>query len=774
VLTQIAHVLSLVGIDSHYSVRPFIRLKQVSAEDKEKFRRRHAAQQREIIHEEKVTRALYDYIYDWYCTKDPNFASKARGSIKRQMRHRNNGIPREAVWDWRAQCMEQIKAKKKAFWRVEQARLKKKAEDDERARQDAKRRALMIVEEAKPRRGAIIHASQNAKGRMSELGHKDGFVHIGDMVDQEEGPPDTGRSVASSSSSESNESNESMSTANASSAAPLSARLGFKDSQSDDDEDNYAFPVSREERDLYQKLRWLTVMEAQPVFFEIMKTIPTADESKYQRDELAQFAVIINKLAYIYGQVVQQLEALKVAGEFQGMVRSRNRRGAGQQSPTKLDDLQNGDSSDFSDNELDLQGVMNEEAKRRRARLEAAQERRRRREEEWKYAHHHLYVDIPGEPIFCISCKTVRYAAWKDRSGVVEDDWANDFTRVISDKLEEDENRKKEEIMARPKDYYTQDRRKATKKAPVLQPLMEIDAEDSEGEPEIGGRVRLMPSDTDSFVTQVPAGMEEMSIMSEGILLPSELIKCDLADGDDASAEDSHPDELEDDGLVGGIPRGIVEASLSTVDPDGASIVPDQGALTAVAEEDAQRKALKGSINESLVDESIANPSEDGGPRLGIMLRVWNLVRRQRKEFMGFCLLTKEQLLDPPKGRRSFPLLKDGDLSILGDSEHLVPKGHLMLKVGIGKKRKGKIVSWRMEIIKGVGLLQCDTLSRSNPYVEVWWRGPAKRSPPDSLVFAAGEGAKIKDTIEILKQWQLVGVTAAKDWTMDPTWTKVL
>ena len=41
------------------------------------------------------------------------------------------------------------------------------------------------------------------------------------------------------------------------------------------------------------------------------------------------------------------------------------------------------------------------------------------------------------------------------------------------------------------------------------------------------------------------------------------------------------------------------------------------------------------------------------------MFRVWHMVKLEKKEFLGSVHISRDVLLDPPKGRRAFPLKQD-------------------------------------------------------------------------------------------------------------------
>ena len=139
-------------------------------------------------------------------------------------------------------------------------------------------------------------------------------------------------------------------------------------------------------------------------------------------------------------------------------------------------------------------------------------------------------------------------------------------------------------------------------------------------------------------------------------------------------------------------------------------------------------------------------------PPLGMMFRVWNYVAYEKKEFLGTVTVSRDEMLDPPKGRRAFELKEDARMNRLSKSNCEI-SGFLFLKIGVAKtNKKGVPTSWRVDIVKCTGLYSCDVLGKSNPIVEVFWRGPAMRD----------------DELEVMSSWANLGFLGPKEKTIDP------
>jgi hypothetical protein len=153
-----------------------------------------------------------------------------------------------------------------------------------------------------------------------------------------------------------------------------------------------------------------------------------------------------------------------------------------------------------------------------------------------------------------------------------------------------------------------------------------------------------------------------------------------------------------------------------------------------------------------------------------IMIRVWHRevsVDTRRGDFLGYVVLTSEELRNPPKGIRAMPLLGDASLGIpMGPkNEILQVQGNLSYKlqvmrwddVKIGENRRGvgAPCQWKLNVVKASKLASVARNIKTSPFCEIYYRGVVIRG-----------GKK-----EYYSDWLSIGRTACVSRSLDPNWT---
>lgn len=206
------------------------------------------------------------------------------------------------------------------------------------------------------------------------------------------------------------------------------------------------------------------------------------------------------------------------------------------------------------------------------------------------------------------------------------------------------------------------------------------------------------------------------------------------------------------------IPDGLFLSGLPLVDPDGNSILPPP------PEEE-------GEVAESSDDDDEGGAVHQHESK-GLKIRVWQKDGPGLKgAFLGMMHLRESEVMDPPKGMRTYPLRIDGYVlkRLEKEGKTSVPvTGSLtvMLKVtkfdhqtraqkAAGEDKVPRV--WRLEIIRASRLACADRLRGITAYCEVYWMGPA-----------------IKDGIEedFSGKWLCVGETKEKPKQENPTWDR--
>lgn len=116
--------------------------------------------------------------------------------------------------------------------------------------------------------------------------------------------------------------------------------------------------------------------------------------------------------------------------------------------------------------------------------------------------------------------------------------------------------------------------------------------------------------------------------------------------------------------------------------------------------------------------------------------------------------------MNPPKGFRAYPLQDDEGCRLTFDRKALeLPTGTLTVRLSHFSKDKetGEPTIWKLEIIRCTGLMAVDKVKKtSNPFCEIFWKGPAEKYERGML----------------FNKWIKVGETKYKHSCVDPVFER--
>jgi hypothetical protein len=153
-----------------------------------------------------------------------------------------------------------------------------------------------------------------------------------------------------------------------------------------------------------------------------------------------------------------------------------------------------------------------------------------------------------------------------------------------------------------------------------------------------------------------------------------------------------------------------------------------------------------------------------------VMIRVWHReasVDTRRGDFLGYVILTSEELRSPSKGIRAMPLLPDESLGIpMGPkNEILQVQGNLSyklqvtrwddIKINENRRGVGAPCQWKLNVVKASKLASVARNIKTSPFCEIYYRG---------LVIRGGQK-------EYYSDWLSIGKTACISRSLDPNWS---
>ncbi len=218
------------------------------------------------------------------------------------------------------------------------------------------------------------------------------------------------------------------------------------------------------------------------------------------------------------------------------------------------------------------------------------------------------------------------------------------------------------------------------------------------------------------------------------------------------------------------IPDPYLLSGLSLLDCNGRVILPAQKLEENDAVKIKREKDMLEAMNQP-DDAVLAVEKESNGSitPLGLKIRIWDKVEvtvdtntvYERGIFLGQVTLGRNDLMNPPKGIRLYPLMDDDRYPHPG-TEKLKITGNVSVKVTVTKKERvddeEELVpcAWKCEILRANKLAVINEKTLVNPYCEVLWRGPCEKG----------------DNCYIISKWVHCGDTKHKVKSVDPVWDR--
>jgi serine/threonine protein kinase len=205
-------------------------------------------------------------------------------------------------------------------------------------------------------------------------------------------------------------------------------------------------------------------------------------------------------------------------------------------------------------------------------------------------------------------------------------------------------------------------------------------------------------------------------------------------------------------------PLPYLMTGLSLFAPDSGRCLIPEPEPEPEPDEDIGSVSVRSSEDDLEMDEN-GDPLH---PPLGIRIRIWNMDQDNmiKGAFLGQVKIPYEDMMNPPKGFRAYPIQDDELCRLAYDRQAKeIPTGTLTVRVAhFAKDREtNEPTVWKLEIIRATGLLIIDKPSKtSNPLCEIFWKGPAEKHEKGLL----------------FNKWLKVGETKYKHHTVDPVFER--
>ena len=513
-----------------------------------------------------------------------------------------------------------------------------------------------------------------------------------------------------------------------------------------------------EELELCKEIEWFQTIREDDDFYQTLQHLPLQDANKMARDELIQFATVLREIVPVIKRVEKRLQAEKeaalIAAGFRGKKDMAAAAGISAKEQKRLEreaallerqkkfpltpeQLEKKQAADLAEA---LAAGMNEEGIRRMKRADEALKRQAGREKAWLMAHPHRFIKYPGQPAFCIACKEKEYDVWLEGFCQAEADQVGVFTEDMMDNMEDYSPTAEAEYQAETAERLAK---------------IELDLKDS-----YKYETSKLRAEKEYEVLRKAYDKAVRAQKKNGGPAPVKPMKPYIKPYDYENTEmkrwrvrrivETHFTELKQS-----IPDGLWLSGLPLVDPDGDSVLPPP-------------PDDEGEVAESSDDEDAAHGHEGKG----LKIRVWQKDGPGLKgAFLGMTHIREAEVLDPPKGMRTYPLRMDTyvlkrlekegrqAISITGSITLMLKVTKFDHQTRVQKAaNEDKIPrNWRLEIMRASRLACADRLKGTTAYCEVFWMGPA-----------------IKDGLEedYGGKWLGVGETKEKPKSENPTWDR--
>lgn len=466
--------------------------------------------------------------------------------------------------------------------------------------------------------------------------------------------------------------------------------------------DNYD-QLSREDWQLLRELQWLRAIREHPPFFDCLKHMPSLQAKQFMKDELVQFASLLVELYAVFRQVMSGLNQSKLEAEMalginkKGKKKTKKRhRGAGRIGQAHEEE----EEEPVESTAAKLQREDEEAAKKLNDVRKAAE-----RDKAWFMAHPHRFLrpldNLKGPP-FCIVCLQKAHEYWLKQREQEERTWKQGMAVRMEEALDTAENQLRSEIEGE------------------LREALEMEARTLITETMKAEGLKLSSIDEDSE-SNAPDTQEQPNFLASLSAADEEILK------------------WEQD--MAKIVKYIVRSHLSLVDARGNTILPSKPVkkmLVSISDGTSVINSGPSTVDYELEDEPAA-------------LKICVFHRNdqgERSKFLGMVELSEKELRKPPKGIRVYHLKADSGVV---DEDPVAIAGQLALTLSYHHKpsnqpNKPDKQRWKLQLKKLSKLHAMNAADLTNPYCEIFWKGPAQK-----------DGMTVN-----LREWTITGQTKTK------------
>ncbi|KAJ1392626.1 hypothetical protein B484DRAFT_281060, partial [Ochromonadaceae sp. CCMP2298] len=429
--------------------------------------------------------------------------------------------------------------------------------------------------------------------------------------------------------------------------------------------------------ELVRSVEWIRSLSRLPQYASCIRHLPSLQPSAFARNELSLFASILVEVDPIFVRVLEELAKAKEAQEVaMGLRKGKVAEAAAQSKQRKKDrdekkrlkkvareaaEAEEAEafagevSAEEMGQQLDQQMASEEETRL------AAVLREAEREKAWFMAHPHKFIQHPGEAAFCIVCREKESEFWMRQHVEGEQAWRGGF---------------EEDLQSRGEAFEVQ-ARQATEA--LKREELETQAEEEVVQEMAQERADSLAGKSSKF--SVKSSMKGFTARSASV---SSMRSTHSASAPPSREDDEEREEREWVAEMDRLKGLLRAAGLSLLDARGRSILP--------------RRREKKAVVEAYVPPELVEGEEEEG--MGLRIRVWHRdPSGARANFLGVAAFTEAEMLDPPKGMRTYPLLKDPavvEVSPTPQAGSIV----VLLRVSKAKHKSGLNLHWRVEILK--------------------------------------------------------------------------
>ncbi len=418
---------------------------------------------------------------------------------------------------------------------------------------------------------------------------------------------------------------------------------------------------------------WFEAVQNHAEFNTCLQEFPTMEENKFAREDLVLFATLVCEYEPMYKSVINSiLQKREQMIQAAGLRKNRKEKEKVYSEAEIIEQQEN--------------SMLNEEEKHRAERAAKAEANRAKREKAWLRAHPHIFVSIPGEYAFCVECKERDYDAWLEDFREKEKAWMDSFSTNLIDTINEMRETLRDKV-AHEYEILEKKRRLHRKlqlqthlknyKAQVqllAQKNLTMDRDKLRSKiKQILKIIPPLPKPLENVEFPVSVSKEDMNRMTlnyRNYMLKQKKFRAN---------EDE--EEIQRKCFI---PHYILRSGLSFVDCTGKVIIPE--VLDIVI--DPRTIPLEIDGNESDIDpDDERNHIDKRYPITGIKVRVWHReLDGSRGPFLGQVKINHEEMMEPSKGIRTYPLQLD--TRCIREATAVNITGSLAVKVNSTKMNK--------------------------------------------------------------------------------------